>query len=590
MPKSKIGKKTKISPFAIVSILLAFGVLAFGLLLSNRQVEVTDSGAAGRPLKVLEIRYLSAPTDVSLVNNVSSQFRAQIVEASKYQGYKNPTSAPQITAVNILRTVTRTGQMPIPSNPGNWEDMYNKILAQDNLCGYITTNRIDHVWLWIDTDSAKQPNPGVEYALSGRLFPIDKAGENQATVTKVPLCGGSRSFVFMGLDYQRNVSEAMHSLGHAFEGMVSYMQGAELFWGRYSGSQKYGTNYRERCGNVHFPPNGAADYDYSNSSNTTSFCEDWKAESNGTMQTFNCTKWNCDHLAYMKWWFQNMPSETSGHTYKGLRLPSWWSFMVDTDTTYANYVSQGFYMGNSAQNLTNSLFSWVTTNVKNDSGTQVFRHYSLGSNKALVVAVSYKIPSFSTTPKINSVTYGGAALTRIRRDQGGQFVTELWYRLNPAASGDVSITYSSNEIVGKAAHALSMRSILQTTPLGSTTGAGASGASDTGNVTSLTIATPVLPHTRPNPYPVPSGSLVTRCRCVVGVGVATSFIDRLETSITIVPDARTGARDISTVQSSELISTLSFFESETTTAMSWRLNRDWPWAASAMTFNRAITN
>ncbi|WP_156032862.1 hypothetical protein [Prevotella sp. 10(H)] len=149
----------------------------------------------------------------------------------------------------------------------------------------------------------------------------------------------------MGLNYERDLACAMESYGHRYESTMMQVFGwwaydkksekSELtMWERYTG---YVKNYdkfdkgNSNIGNIHFPPNGEKDYDWSNKTPVYSYADEWVnypdiKEKKGRIM--DCSEWNCSHIGYMKWWFSHTPH------FKGLdpvngKLNNWWHYVVD---------------------------------------------------------------------------------------------------------------------------------------------------------------------------------------------------------------------------------------------------------------------
>jgi hypothetical protein len=93
-------------------------------------------------------------------------------------------------------------------------------------------------------------------------------------------------------------------------------------------------------GNVHFPPNGASDYDYGNTTVVTSYAQNWFRYPYLFQQTaqVNVSTWiyktpeplaeGLDQLGYLYWFYNHMPR------YKGITegiLNNWWLYFLDYD-------------------------------------------------------------------------------------------------------------------------------------------------------------------------------------------------------------------------------------------------------------------
>lgn len=117
----------------------------------------------------------------------------------------------------------------------------------------------------------------------------------------------------------------------------------------------------------------------------------------------------------------------------------------------------------------------------------------VGSNPILLVASAVRDPTSVTDTLITSATYGGTALTKIRRDT--QTVTapnessEFWYILNPGAgSANVIINYTGS-VDFITAGAISLFGVDQTTPIEGSAGNGGVGGSATPETSNINITT-----------------------------------------------------------------------------------------------------
>ncbi|MFO0738726.1 MAG: carboxypeptidase-like regulatory domain-containing protein [Labilithrix sp.] len=149
-----------------------------------------------------------------------------------------------------------------------------------------------------------------------------------------------RNFVIMGMNYERGVAEALHSYGHRFESIMTKVYGRwdskaakpnawELFAAR--DSDRRGSS---GCGSVHFPPNGAIDYDYANEATVTSRCDDYLSwpKLTGAKAPVSFTKsWKTAsgvaELDYLKYWFAHMP-HAAGRNADG-KQNDWWKYAAD---------------------------------------------------------------------------------------------------------------------------------------------------------------------------------------------------------------------------------------------------------------------
>jgi hypothetical protein len=159
----------------------------------------------------------------------------------------------------------------------------------------------------------------------------------------------------MGLNYERGVDLALHSFGHRIESaIIQAYEDAEnrpwndrsadpTAWDLFTRIEK-DLSGQSHVGNIHFPPNGAHDYDYSNKSLVRSYAQNWLRypylfdESSDV----NVATWiypgkdplaeTSEHLGYLRWWFNHLP-RYAGAT--GGVLNNWWHYALDYESAIA---------------------------------------------------------------------------------------------------------------------------------------------------------------------------------------------------------------------------------------------------------------
>jgi hypothetical protein len=159
----------------------------------------------------------------------------------------------------------------------------------------------------------------------------------------------------MGLNYERGVDQAFHSFGHRMESAVveAYHDAQGRNWDPKSSNPTPWDLYtridkdmpgQAHVGNIHFPPNGAADYDYGNLKIVLSYAENWYRYPYLYDDTsrVNVYTWlymdndplaeGADHLGYLRWWYGHIPR------YEGVTdgvLNNWWLYWSDYETAIA---------------------------------------------------------------------------------------------------------------------------------------------------------------------------------------------------------------------------------------------------------------
>ena len=144
----------------------------------------------------------------------------------------------------------------------------------------------------------------------------------------------------MGLNYERGVAEAIHSYGHRAESIMVHSYGSWLpntnnAWNMFTlyDQQAPGQGH---VGNIHFPVNATADYEYASTKLVSSYHQRWtNYPTLGTSVpvTVNVFTWS-PTLAdpqrdYLNWWYRHLP-HVSGRGPDGF-LNNWWRYIADPD-------------------------------------------------------------------------------------------------------------------------------------------------------------------------------------------------------------------------------------------------------------------
>jgi hypothetical protein len=386
-----------------------------------------------KKLRVIEIRFFPFGPEQAVYqpDTLSSQLKTLLRNASSFHKFSNSLAQNSIDVETVAVYNHNTAR---PNPDGTWRSSYDQILAQDNICQQVLDQNIDQVWVWADPRTGYDTTPGQEYVISSKYFQ-DQSKIKNATYATPMFCNGQKSFVFFEFDYSRTADLALHSFGHFLEGLLANIQSADLFWKTFSGDPSMGTTRADKCGNVHYPPNGTADYDYSNTTNTTTSCEDWNPQLTGVKKTYNCTEWSCTQEGYLQWWMQNMPNIDNTLTYQSKNLPNWWDFTYDTDNTIKKYNDNtAYYMDrnflSTVPNTNVPEINNVTRTMQN-SGTQItWQHENTGTNTLLVVGATYRAHN-NPSAQLTGITYNNQALTKVRRDSYNDRTSEIWYLVNP---------------------------------------------------------------------------------------------------------------------------------------------------------------
>jgi hypothetical protein len=158
-------------------------------------------------------------------------------------------------------------------------------------------------------------------------------------VRSCPLC------IVMGFNPERGVAEMLEDFGHRTESIISRIYGSwssttniNHLWDRFTRvGPKHGVAVAG-CGNVHYPPNASADYEYQVAIPVLSEADKWLTfpAMTGTNSTVNAETWGGPdyHRNYLRWWLQHMPKAAGRHndpanSTNHNKLNNWWGYLVD---------------------------------------------------------------------------------------------------------------------------------------------------------------------------------------------------------------------------------------------------------------------
>lgn len=216
------------------------------------------------------------------------------------------------------------GEIPFHS-PDNVD--YNLIVNSPalDICGRANRGEIDEVWIY--------NGPGFGFYESTLVGP-NAYWYNSPPVPGPHTC--NRLIPIMGPSPERGLDSAIHNFGHRTEATMTRVYGSwqqnrtSHNWERFALVKALSPDYfYSGCGNIHYPPNGVADYDYGNTSAVLSNCDDFANYPNlgnpsNTAIPVTCSRWSCDHLDYLRFWFSHLPSNT-GCGPDGV-ANNWWKY------------------------------------------------------------------------------------------------------------------------------------------------------------------------------------------------------------------------------------------------------------------------
>lgn len=310
----------------------------------------------GYSLKVFVLAYISATgetrdSSVPITPSVAVDFltNALITDlrlGSTYHGVGTPMLNFTVFSKTLLYE-----QTPKRAHDGLFD--YDALFNRFNICGLVQQGLVDEVWVWGNRES--KMNEVVENGPTWSL-----------TTGSLPNCG--KSVVTMGLNYYRDVSQAMESYSHGLEYMMQqYIPSGDE-------SCDYRTNYGDVsifptpgecvgpkaisdiygftarawpgvnsnvgvCGWSHQPPNQSGPgldpnywWTYEIQTAVQDRCLNWVWGSTST-SSFSCATYGCvvgnSYLSeerFLIWWMQHFPGEgNTDRNRNGLQRPNWWT-------------------------------------------------------------------------------------------------------------------------------------------------------------------------------------------------------------------------------------------------------------------------
>ncbi len=359
--------------FFLTAIIVVSIVASLSLITVKGNIEkgrIADSTCAVLPLqpKVLQIEYY--PRDARFFSNldaketgfenkkvsdqeiyvktVSSELLKSINEATRFQGYKNP-SAPQFLKYSVADTKKYYTKIPrgylLKPQEGVYRPNYNSILTQNNICDYVDNKGVTEVWMFGYHFGEIEPD---ESRMSGKYGDISNSWPKEELLPdeyKLPVC--KKPYVLYNYNYDRTALEMLHNKIHQLENIVAYAdgtypptventsRGSSNFWGNFSEYVQPNTihNYKSSCGNAHYTPNWSSasdEYRYDLSTMKENNCENWNPDpSKSEYKMANCAQWGCSEKGYYMWYLQNMPGYNNGIEYNGKPVRNWWEALYD---------------------------------------------------------------------------------------------------------------------------------------------------------------------------------------------------------------------------------------------------------------------
>jgi hypothetical protein len=286
-------------------------VISYNPIIENNGNKRLNSFFGWNDPQVLAADYIKDVTEAS-----SGMVKYTIVDFDEIDGYMEKSGGYLFSDENYIACVTD------PDLP-NCRDMidYNKMLEANHVCERVNAGEFSEVWVF------GGPWMG--------LYESTMAGPTAIGTNGPAIAGTScnKDIHIMGFSYERSVSEMLEDLGHRTEGTMNFIYGGTwpnnppvTDWDNFTLYDKMVPG-KAKCGTIHYPPNGAADYDWGNTDDVISLCDDWYnfPALKGESKQVDCAEWNCNGRGYIKWWMKHLP-KFDGQ--KDGKWNNWWKYIV----------------------------------------------------------------------------------------------------------------------------------------------------------------------------------------------------------------------------------------------------------------------
>jgi len=268
------------------------------------------------------------------VNYLTQSTVAALQNGSKSKGFRDSSSNPHLT-YDIVMEKEYLRQI---SKSQAFSPFADHIMELNgiNICDWVDNKGIKEVWIWMTHNSNIVP---IESNMAGPYGDIS----NSYRQDDLPVC--QHTYTVYDYNYGRGTSEAIEDHGHQLEALFRYADSD--VWNKYVYPINVPAPTINHCGWTHYPPNGRSDYDWYNTIEVLSDCEDWNPDSNPQPKMISCREWsetgNCysqnitrdGNLGFKIWWMQNMPGPNNAISYNGAMMRNWWEFVSDFDSAMA---------------------------------------------------------------------------------------------------------------------------------------------------------------------------------------------------------------------------------------------------------------
>lgn len=277
--------------------------------------------ASGRTLSQTQNWYRAADLVTGFMADIlqasGGLARYQIVQRVDVNEFPAKTDGYKYTPQTYLDVLHRVAPPHMPQ-----EADYNAIIAKHHILERVAKNEIDEVWIFCCPEAG--------------FYESIIAGPGAFWCNAPPLKNTSaskRRFVIMGFSYERYIGEMLEAFGHRTESILlktfEKLTGEANLWQRFIRYDKSAPG-KSACGNIHFAPNSAQDYDWNNSASVMSECYDWQLNFpnfKGDVRMVGSSEWGSgDIRKHHVWWLNHLPKAAGRRN--GIHN-NWWQYILE---------------------------------------------------------------------------------------------------------------------------------------------------------------------------------------------------------------------------------------------------------------------
>lgn len=276
---------------------------------------------------------------------------------SEYHGYDDSWADTAldyflVDEIQIEDELPESDRFEWPGTNDAMVDYFDILEDEVDICDYVDHDGVKEVWLWSyyprsDEPMSWQSNMSMGYDIEGHWNYTTYGNVSNSEQEKdMPIC--DNTYTLFTHYYGQDLGESLASHTRQMETVLNYIDYRNdtsasdrinlLFWGDFVGSDYTEKIINPGCGSTDYAPNSNQKFDYDNTDEVKSNCEDWEPDG-GREEYISCETWGgsgCDkyeedgnNVAYLVWWMQNLPGRDNDLYDNDEKIKNWWDFIGD---------------------------------------------------------------------------------------------------------------------------------------------------------------------------------------------------------------------------------------------------------------------